>query len=261
MLEKKMEDMVDQVSKFTKNQVISDPILHVPGPGLGQHVAHGTAVLAGVNPIRTPGRVRAGSLSAPGSFAAAVMKRKHDKNVDAGASGAQSSGVHSGRVGGGLQEGQGNGGGLANPGGNRDQSRQKVQRKQCYGASKVVATGRADWASPVEVFISNTSPDITEEDVKEILKLCAEDVKSQDGNDGLSEFSVKDVKCLTKPEIENPRTKCWRASVPFRYKDYILSDMAYPMGWCHRPFYPPRQKSKEENEAEQLAKRSRQTSI
>ena len=133
-----------------------------------------------------------------------------------------------------------------------------MARKQCYGASKVVATGgRSDWAAPVEVFVTNTSPEITEEDVKEILKLCAEDAKSGEGKEHLADFTVKDVKCMTRSDYENPRTKCWRVSVPFKYKEYILSDMAYPMGWCHRPFYPPRQKSKEELEADQIAKRNR----
>jgi hypothetical protein len=80
-------------------------------------------------------------------------------------------------------------------------------------------------------------------------------------NENLADFAVKDAKCLTRPDIENPRTKCWKVSVPFKFKDYILSDMAYPMGWCHRPFYPPKQKSKEEIEAEQLAKRSKQTAM
>jgi hypothetical protein len=113
----------------------------------------------------------------------------------------------------------------------------------------------------VEVFISNTSPDITDADVKEILKMCADDNKSGEDNENLADFAVKDAKFLTRPDIENPRTKCWKESVPFKFKDYILSDMAYPMGWCHRPFYPPKQKSKEEIEAEQLAKRSKQTNM
>ena len=143
-----------------------------------------------------------------------------------------------------------------------DQHRQpRGERKQCFGTSKVVATGRADWAAPVEVFISNTSADLTENDVKEVLKLCAEDVKTSEGNENLSDFAVKDVKCLTRPEIENPRTKCWRVSVPFRFKDYIMSDLAYPVGWSHRPFYPPKQKSKDELEAEQQAKRLKQNSM
>ena len=97
--------------------------------------------------------------------------------------------------------------------------------------------------------------------MREVLKLCAEDAKASEGNGNLSDFVVKDVKCLTRPDIENPRTKCWRVSVPFRFKDYIMSDLAYPVGWSHRPFYPPKQKSKDELEAEQQAKRLKQNSM
>ena len=143
------------------------------------------------------------------------------------------------------------------PAGQRGQdNQQRVARKQCFGSSKIVSTGRSDWAAPVEVFVSNTSPDITEEDIKEILKLCADDAKSQEGKESLAEFVVKDVKCLTRPEIETPRTKCWKVSVPFSFKEYIMSDLAHPMGWCNRSFYPPKQK-KEVTESEQLAKRNK----
>ena len=181
-----------------------------------------------------------------GSFhgAAAALKRKHDENI---ANGQQGQG----------QLGQG-GLGQAGPviGGDDQPKPPRVPRKHCYGASKVVATGRADWAAPVEVFISNTSPDITEQDIKEILKLCAEDAKERENNEGLGDFIVKDVKCLTKPEFENPRTNCWRVSVPFKFKEYIMTDLAYPLGWSHRPFYPPRQK-REGTEVGHLAKRNR----
>ena len=96
--------------------------------------------------------------------------------------------------------------------------------------------------------------------IKEILKLCADDNKTTEGNEALADFAVKDAKCLTRAELENPCIKCWRVSVSFKFKEYILSDLAYPMGWCHRPFYPPKQKSKEDTDAEQLAKRNIQES-
>ena len=196
-------------------------------------------------PPGTPFRGRAGSFSDLVNGG----KRKHEENVSIAVTGVQH-GV-------GDQTGQaGAGGGGPGVGGGSQPPR--VPRKQCFGASKVVATaGKADWAAPVEVFISNTSPDVTEEEIKEILKLCADDAKTVAGNEILEDFAVKNVKCLTRPEFENPRTKCWRVSVPFRFKEYIMSDVAYPMGWSHRPFYPPRQKPKEGSDAEQLAKRNR----
>ena len=117
----------------------------------------------------------------------------------------------------------------------------------------MTATAGSDWAAPVEVFISNTCPDLTGDDIKHILKLCADDAKAD--NKELESFTVKDVKCLTRSEIENPRTKCWRVSVPFKYKDYIMSDLAYPMGWGHRPFFPPKLKPQHDND--QQSKRNR----
>ena len=183
------------------------------------------------------------------------MKRKHDQSVNNGAPEGQ---VRQPGLGVQPEAVQPENGGYQVQGG---RGGNRAQRKQCFGASKIVATGRADWAAPVEVFVSNTSPDLTENEVKEILKLCADDAKTGEGNEYLADFAVKDAKCLTRPELENPRTKCWRVSVPFKFKEFILSDMAYPMGWCHRPFYPPKQKSKEEIEAEQLAKRAKQNNM
>ena len=181
------------------------------------------------------------------------MKSKHGENGTGAPAGPQFQ-PEAGKAGG--QHGEPPSQGVNQP------LQQRAQRKQCYGSSKITASkGKADWAAPVEVFINNTSPDITEEDVKEIMKLCAEDAKAREGNEHLSEFEVKEVKCLTRPEIENPRTKCWRVSVPFRYKDYILSDIAYPMGWGHRPFYPPKPKNREDMDTEQQAKRTKQNSM
>ena len=258
MLEKKMEEMVDNVAKLAKVQGM--PSMQTPLPGLGSYssVVQGTPTgLSGVQHLAqvpgTPGRPRTGSFGA----AAIALKRKQGGETGSSISVGQGSAASgsSGAV------GDANQGGLAggSVAGNPEQPRQsRAQRKQCYGTSKIVATGRTDWAAPVEVFISNTSPDMTEDDVKEILKLCAEEAKTSEGNENLSDFAVKDAKCLTRPDIENPRTKCWRVTVPFRFRDYILSDLAYPVGWCHRPFYPPKQKSKETLEAEQQAKRQKQ---
>ena len=49
-------------------------------------------------------------------------------------------------------------------------SNTRVPRKQCFGTSKTVSKGGTDWAAPVDVFVSNTSPDITEDDIKEYGK-------------------------------------------------------------------------------------------
>ena len=114
-----------------------------------------------------------------GSFAdaAANLKRKHAETALA----SQGGDGQGGSV--------GSGAGQVSGADRHDQPKVRIPRKQCFGASKVVAgTGRADWTAPVEVFISNTSPDITEEDIKEILKLCADDAKGSDDEEGLANF-------------------------------------------------------------------------
>ena len=259
ILEKKMEEMVDTVAKLAKAQVLPSLQVQAPMPSLGSYSSVLQGAPAGVQQqlVGTPSRTRLDSFGT----AALALKRKQGDD-----SGISSSGMGHGQGAGGAavlapQPRQGGVvGGASHV--STDQPRQpRGQRKQCFGTSKVIATGRTDWAAPVEVFISNTSADITENEVREVLKLCAEDAKASEGNENLSDFVVKDVKCLTRPDIENPRTKCWRVSVPFRFKDYIMSDLAYPVGWCHRPFYPPKQKSKEELEAEQQAKKLKQNSM
>jgi hypothetical protein len=265
MMEKKMEEMVDTMTKFTKGQILS--AMSAPGQtGIMPSGSYANALALGAAPPGTP------RLRVP-SFGNAAVKRKFDESIGVlGPAGQHGAVGLPGQPGQGVQgvvpppvqgqdrvpagptpEGQAAHGQQVKDG---DWIKPKTQRKQFYGTSKVVATGSVDWAAPVEVFVSNTSPDITEEEIKSVLKLCADEAVKE-GNTELGDFAVKGVKCLTKAEIENPRTKCWRVSVPFKFKEYIMSDLAYPMGWCHRPFYPPRSKSKQETEAEQQAKRNR----
>ena len=52
---------------------------------------------------------------------------------------------------------------------------------------------------------------------------------------------VLDVKCLTNFELNpNPRTKCWKITVPYKFKDIMTCDDLYYSGWTHRPYYPPK---------------------
>ena len=41
-------------------------------------------------------------------------------------------------------------------------------------------------------------------------------------------------------QIENPRTKCWKVVVPYKFKEMMEKDKMYPTGWCHRKFFAPR---------------------
>ena len=261
ILEKKMEDMIEQISRFTKGQLLN-PNVAAPYANAVQSGAR----LVGVHPLATPRRGKIDSTSSftAGSFANPApnaFKRKHGEstsNVNATSGAPIAPGTPQL---GGIDVPKLNSG-LPTPNGGRNNDKGKPsKRKVCFGSSKITVSGRPDWAAPVEVFVSNTSPDICEDDVKEILKLCADDAMKEEGNQHLKEFIVKEAKCLTRPDIENPRTKCWRVSVPFKFKEYIHSDIAYPLGWCHRPYYPPKSKAKEDSSSEQLAKRSRGDSM
>ena len=49
---------------------------------------------------------------------------------------------------------------------------------------------------------------------------------------------VEKVELLTKED--NPRTKCWKVVVPFRFKSIMEKDEVYPAGWKHRAFFGSR---------------------
>ena len=120
-------------------------------------------------------------------------------------------------------------------GGWNDVNRRKP-RKVNYGTAKVT-TGRSDEAvAPFEVFIANTHPESTRELIKEILVECAESDGARSGP-----LEVLEVKCMTnRDKIPNPRTLCWKVTVPNREREYMIKDEAYPEGWAHRRFFPPR---------------------
>ena len=112
----------------------------------------------------------------------------------------------------------------------------RKQRKVTYGKAKV-ETSRSDVAvAPFEVFIANTHPKSTEELIKEILKDCSTADQSRTGP-----LEILEVKCMTnKEKIPNPRTLCWKITVPHREREYISKDESFPEGWAHRRFFPPR---------------------
>ena len=56
--------------------------------------------------------------------------------------------------------------------------------------------------------------------------------------EGGENLVVEKVELLTK-EI-NPRTKCWKVVVPFRFKAVMEKDEVYPVGWKHRIFFGSR---------------------
>ena len=108
-------------------------------------------------------------------------------------------------------------------------------RKTNYGKSTVTLEG-VD-AAPVEIFVGNTNPRATEEKVKEVLILSAAQLPDK------PQLLINEVKCLNNHDVDpNPRTRCWRISVPYKFKELMANDNLYPAGWSHRRFYPARRK-------------------
>ena len=58
--------------------------------------------------------------------------------------------------------------------------------------------------------------------------------------DGKPEVELQVDKLKTvcfNPKIENPRTRCWKVTVPHVWKEMLKKDEFYPRGWSHRPFH------------------------
>ena len=36
--------------------------------------------------------------------------------------------------------------------------------------------------------------------------------------------------------VENPRTKCWKITVPNRWRETFRDESFWPLGWSHRPW-------------------------
>ena len=130
--------------------------------------------------------------------------------------------------------GEGGGQAASNEGGegpfNR-QGRPRV-RKLASGTSQVQVDGVADYVAPVEYYIGNTGGKTTEEDIRTVLTKCAAPIL---GGDNLR---IEKIELLTK-EL-NPRTKCWKVVIPYRFKDIMEKDEVYPTGWRHRKFFGSR---------------------
>ena len=89
-----------------------------------------------------------------------------------------------------------------------------------------------EYIAPAEFYIGNTDCRTNEETIKTVLLRCAAAVE------GASDLVVDKVELLTKEK--DPRTKCWKVVVPFRFKNIMEKDEVYPAGWKHRTFFGSR---------------------
>ena len=114
-------------------------------------------------------------------------------------------------------------------------------RKFANGTSQVKLDdiAPAGLAGPVDYYICNTDKRADGDIIKRVLKKCAAPIEG--GND----LEVLEVELLNTEE--NQRTKCWRVSVPFKFKVLMENDELYPPGWKHRRFFGARKRK--ENQA------------
>ena len=106
------------------------------------------------------------------------------------------------------------------------------QRKTASGTSQVMVDGVGEYIAPAEFYIGNTDRRTNEDTITKVLKHCAAAVE------GGEDLVVEKVELLTKEE--NPRTKCWKVIVPYRFKSIMEKDEVYPGGWKHRTFFGSR---------------------
>ena len=85
--------------------------------------------------------------------------------------------------------------------------------------------------------MGNTTTRATKDIIASVLMKCAK------GLEPSTLFNVVDVEQLAV-HLVNPRTKCWKVVVPYKYKQLMEKDELYPSGWTHRKFFGPR-KAKE----------------
>jgi hypothetical protein len=113
------------------------------------------------------------------------------------------------------------------------------QRKVAQGSSQVDLSdvlGVAA-AAPLDFYVGNTSLDVTEDDVKQVLVRCATDVQGNTAH--LEVLEVKEI----GTDLANRKTKCWKVKVPFKMKELMQQSSLYPSGWTHRRFFEQRNKN------------------
>ena len=59
-------------------------------------------------------------------------------------------------------------------------------------------------------------------------------------------LQVEEIELLT--QVENPRTKCWRIVVPYKYMSVMENPELYPDGWRYRKFFGSRKVHEKNNQ-------------
>jgi hypothetical protein len=103
-------------------------------------------------------------------------------------------------------------------------------RKTAGGSSKVMLEDLGEYQPSQQFYISNTPGHSSGDLIKKVLEKCSAPLLG-----GAAILTVLEVECLTKED--DPRTKCWKVVVPFKFKSLMDNDELYPEGWRHRKFF------------------------
>ena len=126
-------------------------------------------------------------------------------------------------------------------------------RPQAKFGTRVINIEGAE-AAPVSFFIGNTSPKSNKEAIAKVIIQCANEMEGKPGELKAEEIEAK---CMT--HIENPRTKCWKLTVPNKWRETFRDDSFWPLGWSHRPW--ANRNSTNEKESVKKPRSESQTSV
>ena len=114
--------------------------------------------------------------------------------------------------------------------GYRQQGRPRNQRRPAAsGASKVVVEEVGDLHPSLQYYIGNTPGRADETIIRKVLARCAAPLLESGET-----LEIEKVQSLTKEQ--DPRTRCWRVVVPYRFKELMENSQLYPDGWRFREF-------------------------
>ena len=105
-------------------------------------------------------------------------------------------------------------------------------RKTTSGASKVSVEGVGTYQPSLQYYIGNTPGKANSDVIKKVLDKCSEPLLTAD------KLEIEEIELLTQEE--NPRTKCWRVAVPYRFMSLMENPELYPQGWRSRKFFGSR---------------------
>ena len=107
----------------------------------------------------------------------------------------------------------------------------KPIRKTTVGTSQIDFSeiGAAAHAGPIHFYIGNTNAKTEKESLREILIKSAENINKN------IKFDVGPIEILTKDD--NPRSKCWKVTVPHHCREMMENPAMFPPGWRTRRFY------------------------